>query len=155
MPPFGRIKVAQGQATGGRQPYRILAGHSLLLRRRLEFDDQLGRYPSAVLDLDTPGLGPLANSRGVGSGSTNSPTSGSAWPSSRRSGRPAGGTDVWLQCLSQGTRMLGAQVDLIVRTIEPEADGALGLVAVQVINEQRLYLLRYVYATPRMVDASG
>jgi hypothetical protein len=37
--------------------------------------------------------------------------------------------------------MLGVQVDLMLRAVEPEADGALGLAAVEVIDEQGLRLL--------------
>ncbi len=39
--------------------------------------------------------------------------------------------------------MLGVEVDLILRAVEPEADGILGLTAVEVIDEQGLYLLSH------------
>jgi hypothetical protein len=44
--------------------------------------------------------------------------------------------------------MFGAQIYLILSTVEPEAHGAFGLTAVQVVDQQGLNLLRHVYATP-------
>src|ERR1700730_14096128 len=40
--------------------------------------------------------------------------------------------------------MLCVQVDLVVRTIQPKADGALSLTAIDVIDEQSLDLLGHV-----------
>jgi hypothetical protein len=47
--------------------------------------------------------------------------------------------------------VLGAQVDLIVRAVEPETHRVFGLSTVQVVNQQGLYLLRYVYAVPSVI----
>jgi hypothetical protein len=44
--------------------------------------------------------------------------------------------------------VLGVEVDLIVRTIQRKADGALGGTAVDVINEQGLNLLGHVHSVP-------
>jgi hypothetical protein len=42
--------------------------------------------------------------------------------------------------------MLRVQVDLVLRTIQRKADGALGLAAIDVIDEQGLYLLGHAYS---------
>src|SRR5437879_3286667 len=44
--------------------------------------------------------------------------------------------------------MLCVQVDLVVRTIQRKADGALGLAAIDVVDEQGLYLLGHAYSVP-------
>ena len=44
--------------------------------------------------------------------------------------------------------MLGVQVDLIVRTVEPEAYGAFGLAAIEVIDQQGLHLLCHASVVP-------
>jgi hypothetical protein len=44
--------------------------------------------------------------------------------------------------------MLRVQVDLVLRTIQCKADGPLGLAAIDVIDEQGLYLLSHVYSVP-------
>src|ERR1700733_8310811 len=51
--------------------------------------------------------------------------------------------EVLLQRLAQLAAVGGAEVDLVFRAIEPEADGAGRLAAVEVINEQRLNSLSH------------
>src|ERR1700733_5301952 len=123
----------------------------LLLRRRSEFDDQFGRYPAAVFDLDALSLGPFPDRCRVGPGGSGPTTCVSAWAADDRSRRPACGTHVRLQRLPQRLGVLGAQVDLIFRAVEAEAHRALGLSAVQIVDQQGLNLLRHVYAVPSVI----
>src|SRR5260370_22558865 len=121
-----------------------------LLRRCLELDDQFGWYPPAVFDVDTLSLGPLQDRCRVRPGG-GSAAPVSAWAPGNRSRRPACGANVRLQCLPHRLGVLGAQVDLIFRAVEPEAHRVFGLSAVQIVDQQGLYLLRHVYAVPSVI----
>jgi hypothetical protein len=59
---------------------------------------------------------------------------------------PPSGIDVSRQRFPQCVSILGAQVDLVLRTVQSEADGALCLVAVEVIDKESLYLLGHVHS---------
>jgi len=65
------------------------------------------------------------------------------WASIQCASRPPGGIHIARQCVPQCLGMLGVQVDLILRAVEPEADGTLSFTAVEVIDEQGLYLLSH------------
>jgi hypothetical protein len=61
-----------------------------------------------------------------------------------RRARPPGpprSSDVARQRIPWRLSMLGVQVDLILSAVHGEVDGAFGLAAIQVIDEQDLYLL--------------
>ena len=45
--------------------------------------------------------------------------------------------------------MLGVQVDLVVGAVQPEADSALGLAAIKVVDEKGLYLLGHGHSISR------
>jgi hypothetical protein len=47
--------------------------------------------------------------------------------------------------------MPGVQLDLILGTVQPEADGTLGGAAVDVIDKQGLYLLSHGRPVPSLV----
>jgi hypothetical protein len=44
------------------------------------------------------------------------------------------------QCIPQRLGMLGVQVDLILGTVQPEADRTFRLAAIEVVDKQGLYL---------------
>ena len=104
---------------------------------RLVLLDDVGRDAAAVLDLDALPLGPLADLGGV---------DGGAAPRRPRAAllavppAPPGVREVLPQCLAQFVAVRGAEVDLVFRAVQAEADGAGRLAAVEVINEQRLNL---------------
>src|SRR5271155_2926378 len=110
----------------------------LLLRRRLELDDQFGWYPAAVFDLDALSLGPLPDRCRVRPGGGGSAAPVPAWTPGSRSRRPACGANVRLQCLPHRLGVPGAQVDLIFRAVEPEAHRVFGLSAIQIVDQEGL-----------------
>src|SRR5207249_851505 len=61
---------------------------------------------------------------------------------------PAGSIDVPGQRIPQFPGVPGVQVDLILGAVQPEADGTLGDAAVEVIDEQGLYLLSHGRPAP-------
>ena len=82
------------------------------------------------------------------SASTRSPAPAPARPPGGSARRPARGTDIRSQGPAQRIGVPGAQVDLVLGAIQPEPDRALGLPAIEVIDQQGLHPLRHVYATP-------
>src|SRR6202042_3138439 len=90
---------------------------------RLVLLDDAGRDTAAVLDLDALPLGPLADLCGV--------DGGAAAPGARRApGRaasPPGVRQVVPQCLAQLVAVRRAEVDLVFRAVQAEADGAVRL----------------------------
>ena len=114
---------------------------TLLAGRRLELDHQFSGYPPAVFHFDSLRLGPLTDPSGV--------QSARRFPAAAASG-PAGATAnpppspyVGRQRVPQLLGVLGVEVDLILGAVQPEADRPLGGAAVDVIDEQGLYLLSY------------
>ena len=115
---------------------RTLLGGSFL-----ESGHQFGGHPSAVFHLDALRLGPLTHLGGVRP-AARSLASAVGWPPGAAP-RPPGGTHVARQRLPQRPGMLGVQVDLVLGAVQREADGPFSLGAIQVIDEQDLYLLSY------------
>src|SRR5215475_10062274 len=89
----------------------------LIPRCRPEPDDQFGRYPAAVLNLDTLRLGPFADLRGVQPASRG-PASGTRGPPRSGASAPARRLDVARQRFTERLGVLGVQVDLVVGTIQ-------------------------------------
>src|SRR6516162_9868743 len=118
---------------------------ALIPRCRPEPDDQLGRYPAAVLDLDTLRLGPFADLRGV-QPAGRGPACGARGPTRRGATTPPCRLDVARHRLAERLGVLGVQVDLVLGTIQRKADGTLCLTTIDVIDEQGLYLLSHVYS---------
>ena len=98
---------------------------------RLVALDDVGRDTAAVLDLDALPLGPLADLGGVDGGAASA-----AGRAPGRAAGPPGVRAVQLQCLAQLVAVRGAEVDLVFRPVQAEADGAGRLAAVEVVNEQ-------------------
>ena len=61
---------------------------------------------------------------------------------------PPGSIHITCQRIPQLLGMLGVQVDLILRAVQPEPECALGVTAVKVIDEQGLYLLSHECSIP-------
>ncbi len=108
-----------------------------------ELDYQVSGYPAAVFYLDALRLGPLADLDGVQI--TCRPASAPAGAA----GDSASSIHVPGQCIPQFLGVPGVQVDLILGAVRllgavrPEADGTLGGAAVEVFDEQGLYLLSH------------
>src|SRR5512140_118686 len=85
----------------------------LIPRCRPEPDDQLGRYPTAVLDLDTLRLSPFADLRGV-QPAGRGPARGARGPARSGATAPPRRLDVARQRLTERLGVLGVQVDLIL-----------------------------------------
>ena len=105
-------------------------------RRGLELHYEFRRYPAAVFDVDALGLGPLADSGGVESARLRF-ASAAGWPP-RAGADSAASSDVACQGVSQLLCVLGVQVDLVLSAIYSEPDSAIGLAAVEVIDEESL-----------------
>jgi hypothetical protein len=101
----------------------------------------IGRHPAAFLDVDALASGPGADRRGVRGGRA---------PAA--AGSPAGAADLAgvrderLQGVAQCLAVRRAQVDFIVGAVQGEADGPLGLAAVDVIDVEGLDFLGYAVA---------
>jgi hypothetical protein len=112
---------------------------TLLARRRLKLHDQSSRHPAAILHFNALGLGPLAYLGCV------QPVCRSTARAARRppgsAADPPGSTHVAGQGIPQLPGMPGVQVDLVLRAVQAETDGSFGGTAVEVIDEQGLYLL--------------
>jgi len=108
----------------------------------------VGGYTPAVLDVVPVPPRPRADSHRVHR------TGPAATASARSACRPAdlaGMLDVLPQRGAQFVAVLAAQVDFIGSAVEGETDGALGLAAIDVVNEQRLDSLRHTaYSTCRL-----
>jgi len=104
-----------------------------------ELDHEFRGHPSAVLHFDALRLGPLAD---LGAVHPIRPRAASA------TGRPPGTgpcppcrLHIARECVPQRPSMPGVQVDLILGAVQSEADGALSLAAIKVIDKHGLDLL--------------
>src|SRR5207245_842406 len=120
-------------------------GH-LLAGRGPKFDYQLSWHPAPVFHLDALRLGPLAD-LGTVQPARRSPAPAAGRPPGGAACLP-GGTDKAGQRIPQLPGVLGVQVDLVFRAVQPETDGTLGVAAVKVIDEQGLYLLSHGRSIP-------
>src|SRR5207249_4811180 len=119
----------------------------------LELDHQFGGHPSAVLHVDALRLGPLAD---LGAVHPVRPRPAAA------AGRPAGTAPrpprrlhIARQHVPQRAGMPGVQVDLILGAVQSEADGALSLAAVKVVDEHGLDLLGHTATFPHRLHLPG
>ncbi len=112
---------------------------TLLSCRGLEFDYEFGWYPAAVFDVDALGLGPLADFGGIQSVRLRF-ASDAGWPPSAGADSAACG-HIACQGVSEFLGVLAVQVDLVVGAVEAEADGTVGLAAIEVVDEEGLDLL--------------
>src|SRR5690349_10105589 len=114
---------------------------TLLPGRGLESGHHLGGHPSAVLHVNALCLGPLADLRAVHT-APRCPASAPSWPPGTASGSTRG-LHVACQCIPQCLGMLGVQINLILGAVQSEPDSAFGLTAIEVVDEQGLYLLSH------------
>ena len=117
-------------------PAGLLPQVAVLLAGRLVLGDDLGRDPAALFDLKPLRLGPGAH-LGVTDAAAGGLAPGLPCPPGG-AGDPAARLDVAGQGRPQLLSVLGAQVDLVVRSVQPEKDRAFRLTAVDVIDEERL-----------------
>jgi len=103
------------------QPF-LLAGGGL------ELDDQPGRDPATVLYLDAVRPGPLADLGGVHA-VRRSPAAAARCGPPGRAADTTGGAHIAGQGVTQFPGVSDVQVDLILRAVQPEADGPLGIAA--------------------------
>src|SRR2546429_5706579 len=120
---------------------RPRASRTLLSGSGLDPGHQFGGHPPAVFDLDALRPGPLADLGAIHP---------APWCPAPRPGRPPGTAPgpprrprIARQRIPQRLSVLSVQVDLILGAIQPEADSALSLAAIEVVDEQGLYLLRH------------
>src|SRR5260370_18601525 len=113
----------------------------MLHRRRNTAGHKLSRHPSAVFHLDALRPGPLPDLSRV-QRAHRRPASGPGRPPATAA-RPPGAPPVPPQRASQLRGMPGAQIDLVLRAVQPEADGAVGVTAIKVIDQLDLYLLSH------------
>src|SRR5580704_14494154 len=99
---------------------------------------QLGGHPPPVLHLDALRLGPHADLGAIHPARRPAPASGRP---PRTAPGPPRGLYIARQRIPQRLGMLGGQVDLILGAVQPEADRAVSRAAIQVIDQQNLYLL--------------
>src|SRR2546421_3847453 len=126
---------------------RTSSAAALIPRCRPEPDDQFGRNPAAVLDVDTLRLRPFTDFRRV-QPACRRPASGPSRPTRRGATAAPRSLNITRQRLAERLGVLGVQVDLILGTIQRKADGPLCLTTIDVIDEQGLYLLSHVYSVP-------
>jgi hypothetical protein len=133
-------------AVPDRPTARAIRSEALLPGSGLELDHQLSGDPAAVLYVNALRLRPLAHLDGVQSAyrSSGTPT---GWPPDATSG-PTSSPHIARQRVSQRFGMLRAQVNLIFRAVQPEADGTFSVTAVKVIDEHGLYLLGHGCSIP-------
>jgi hypothetical protein len=111
---------------------------ALLAGSRLEFNHQVGGHPAAVFHLDALCSGPLADLGRV-QPACRSAAAAAGWLAGAAADT-AGSIQVPGQYIPQFPGVPGVQVDLILGAVQPEADRPLGGAAVEVIDEQGLYL---------------
>src|ERR1700738_1339094 len=126
------------------------AGGGLQLRpgRSLKLDDELAGYPTAVSHFDALRFGPLTNLGGTRSAARILPSAALASPPGRATDL-APRRDVLCCGFPQRLRMSSAQVNLVVRAIQTKADSSFCLAAIDVIDEQGLYLLSHACSVLR------
>jgi len=106
-----------------------------------ELGHQVGGHLAAVSYLDAACPGPLADLGGVQADRRSAPAS-----TGRLAGTAAdsaGSTHIPRQRIPEFLGVPGVQVDLILGAVQSESDGILSGAAVEVIDEQDLYLLSY------------
>src|SRR4029077_8570656 len=106
-----------------------------------ELHDNLGRDAPAVFDVNALGPCPYADGGGVGRAGAR-PAPAAARPPGTGRRPPGRNRHTWPGACATPPRFR-AQVDLIIRAVQPETHGSLGLAAVEVVNEQNLNLLRH------------
>src|SRR5258708_23988993 len=107
-----------------------------------ELNDELGRDPSAVLDVVAVLPRPGADSNGIDGAGLAART---AWPRlARRSADLAGVVDVTPERGTQLLVVLAAEVYFVFSPVQGEADGSVGLAAIDVVDEQGLDSLGHV-----------
>ena len=121
------------------EPRRPETSGSLVFGSGPELHYQFGWHPAAVLHLDALRPAPLAD-LGAAHPAGRCPASTPRWPPHC--------THVARQRIPQRLGMPGVQVDLIVGAVQAEADGALSLAAIKVIDEQGLYLMGHGCSIP-------
>src|SRR5215469_3794148 len=104
--------------------------------------NHIGRDPAAFLDVDALRFRPGADGGGV-EASTGPATRPPALPSCRRRDL-SGMLDIVSQCIVQFLAVHRAEVNLVVRAIQSKPDGALCVAAIDVVDEEGLYLLGHV-----------
>src|SRR5689334_11998128 len=119
----------------------------------LELDHQFGGHPPAVLHVDALRLGPLADLSAVHPVCPRPAAAAGRPPGTAP--RPPRRLHVARQRVPQRAGMLGVQIDLILGAVQSEADGALSLAAVKVIDEHSLDLLGHDAACPRRLHLPG
>ncbi len=122
-------------------PWRARSVPDLLSGSCLESGLKLSRHPSAVFHLDALRLGPLPDLSRVQRAYRRPASSPGRPPATAAC--PPGGAHVARQRASQLLGMPGAQIDLVLRAVQPEADGAVCLTAIKVIDQLDLYLLSH------------
>ena len=139
--PASGIMYVRSQGPGDRvRPRPLVSGSGL------ELDHQPSRHPSAVFHVDPLRLSPLADLGAVHT-ARRCPAPAAGWPS-RTAPSPPGRVDVARQRIPQRLGMLGVQVDLVFGAVQAEADSAFSLTAIEVIDEQGLYLLGHRFSIP-------
>ena len=104
-----------------------------------EFGHQIGGHPAAVFHLDALCPGPLADIGRVQD--ARRPGAIAAGRLASAAAHPAGRAHVSGQRIPQLPGVPCVQVDLVLGAVQTEPDGTLGGAAVDVIDEQGLYLL--------------
>ena len=120
------------------------------MRPRLVLSNNVGGHTATVLDVDALFPCPGADGHGVGR----------AGPAGAAGSAPAGGaadlagvSDVPAEGGAEFLAMPGVKVDLVFSAVQGEADRALGLAAVDVIDKQRRDLLCHAaYSTCCLAD---
>jgi len=114
---------------------------------RLVFRDEVGRHPTAVLDVVAVPLGPFADLGGVDGGSA----AEAAWRAAGGAAYLAAVLDVLPERLAQLIGVLAAEVNLVVRAVQAEPDRAVRRAAVDVVNEERLNPLGHEFLRGSMM----
>src|SRR5262249_24430751 len=117
----------------------------LLPRRRLVLGDQIGGHAAAGLNVISPLARPVTDLPGVQRGARfpAGPTRGAAPPAPAAADLPSVG-DILSEGRAQLFGVLRVQVDLVIRTVQRKAHGTLWRSAVDVVDEESLYLLGHL-----------
>src|SRR6516225_1663201 len=141
-------KNAPGDVTGGVFPFcgakfgrkPGIPRYLLVARRRLVLGNQIGGHPTPVLNVISLLACPVTDLGGVqrGASSPAGPTCG-ATPAAPAAAHLPGVRDILTDGRAQLFRVLGVQVDLVIRTVERKAHGPLCCSAIDVVDEESLY----------------
>jgi hypothetical protein len=114
--------------------------------------DEADWYPAAVLDVIAVVPCPGADGHVI-DGALLAAAGGGGGCLARGAGDLAGAGDVRAERGAQLVVVLAAEVDFVFCPVKGEADGAVGLAAVDVVDEERLDLLGYeISSTCRVAD---